>query len=1706
MENLGKRAVALLLSVLLLAGLLPAGLIAQAAEEEPAMVLLPVVNGGFEEVKEGPVDPAYAESDPSYLAAVDWTTSNVIDPGAMDAKSTTEEAYEGERSLKLIDTKTNASTGLRSPAVTVKPGYDYVARAWMKGTGKGDIYLEFVGQSQKKSATFEVDGDWTQHEVRFSNTQNKTGAQVLLYCNQANTGVIYFDQVELWEVTQTGILAELDEAILNDDQETAAGRLANGALALTDVDPLKAGDYLAALKEARTQAGRALSLPEIAAAVAEVNGRVDAENREAIGAVLAQLTGRTLELTETGTVPPPTVADGRGVALRWTAVEGDLQGRLLLDSTGLQLRSQPQYGQEAEGARVELTLEKGAVSEKIWYDVTIQPYSEALTELVQAAEAVTLESLLNGQDAAQVRETLTLPDSLEGISITWTSSNQAINPATGAVTRPAYKSADQAVTLTATFQKEAASYQRAYRLIVPGVNWDDARILPLQNGEFEDGLTGWTPTYPVDLCQATDEQVYLGSGAIKLDDPDAATKVGRESEKLFGAREGYQYQADAMVFSNTGAKAGVYLRFWDAQGVLLTSANKTYSKAGEWENVSVSGTAPAGTALVSVFLYSGTGTAGVTYVDNVRLRELPILRNGEFDLGITGWEETKSGAVTVEEEAGNAYLKLENKGSTRSYRQAAKQGVRYFVTAWCKVEGDAGKLELESVNGSGAKIASQSVAIPAQDWGPVLLIADLDPAATSLDVRFTAGTSGTLLVDRAEILRAPYSLQAAMENGTSNKLPVLAGKEYAAVSGAELKVGFYDNSGRLLGTEITAADGLWQGTAPGSAAYAVLKCAQAVEFYCLSTSLSNASFENTDRVLPGTAPYQWSPLGDAAVYSAGQENQYTDGFLGLGIRSFDNGEAGVRSSLVAIRPGEEYRAGVMARAEAGTYALKIEFWDGAFQQLTAETAPVAGSAWTPFEVTGLAPDGAAYASLSVTGSGAGQLYLDEASLAPVVKDIGQNTQLLIDDYLLEDLGGAVRTFHQAEKTGKILTPEYPWEGVAYVYGTVLYDEEEACYKMWYQISNSLVAYATSQDGVNWEKPLNLGAYKYDGSTDNNIIGMAGMLDSPDNGKFHIPNVFKDTAEPDPQKRYKMISFNFNYNGGESFYCLYTSPDGFVWTLEANAIPGWDVSTVAYDETNGKYVGMFKRSLEKRVHFMAESEDLKTWSEPIRMFSVATPLDAQGILRADCYGSSLYPTGDAYVGFDWRFLSTDDSYMYGTVDMPLMFSRDLTEDWQRPYGESIIPMGRPGSWDDEMLYGAQAPIRMGDELWLYYGGWDGDHGVSQRDAAIAIAKWRLDGFASLDSTAETELLTSPLTFDGEYLHVNANVKSGGSLRVELLDENGQVLPGYERENCKPITGNRVDRVVRWKDGDSLKDLAGETVRLRIITQNTELYSFGFKEYDTADPRPEDDGTPSASYRIELESSSFGELTSSDRTAPFGRVVRLTAKANPGSTLEGVTVTDRQGNAVELHDLGGGEYSFMMPASDVKAAASYSQQVSFRDVRPGDWFYEEVLNVAAQGLMTGTEKDVFSPGQPLTRAMAAVLLWRLEGSPSAAKNAAFADVAPGAWYADAVDWAAEQGIVQGMGGETFAPDLPVTRAQLVTLLHRYALWKKLDVPTGAALSAFSDAADVPDWAAQAFQWACGEGLIQGADGKLLPGVGMTRAEMAAVLSRFSRLLEK
>ncbi len=470
--------------------------------------------------------------------------------------------------------------------------------------------------------------------------------------------------------------------------------------------------------------------------------------------------------------------------------------------------------------------------------------------------------------------------------------------------------------------------------------------------------------------------------------------------------------------------------------------------------------------------------------------------------------------------------------------------------------------------------------------------------------------------------------------------------------------------------------------------------------------------------------------------------------------------------------------------------------------------------------------------------GVATLSAPAAEPARSLNDLTGPWQLFVDDHLVANKEKVVRKYHAFEKDpgNPLLKADKPWEGNnVYVYGTVLPNESGPGYRMWYHALPEKkgddayrLLYATSKDGLRWDKP-NLGIVEYQGSKDNNIFIRRGKRD-------HILSVIHTPWERDPAHRYLMINFDGDISGGGSGYMAAWSGDGIHWTNAADKpvfAKGGDVGQFLYDFHRGEYVGYVKNSatvsgMRRRAVGRTATKDPVKWPDP-SLVIVPDSFDdrwAKGIQRTSFYGLSAFAYETMYLGFLWVFRAIDETegYFDGPIFCELVSSRDGVN-WLRQEGDRapVLDVGSDKAWDRGMVFTATQPLVVGEQLWLYYGGTDGLHaGREPWHSGIGLATLRKDGFASLDATDGVGTVTTKCLLHAKgMLGVNC-AATGGSVRVEVLTADGKVVPGYGRADCNAITNDTVNAVMSWKQRKELP--SGMPIRLRFVLERASLYSF------------------------------------------------------------------------------------------------------------------------------------------------------------------------------------------------------------------------------------------------------------------------------------------
>lgn len=269
-----------------------------------------------------------------------------------------------------------------------------------------------------------------------------------------------------------------------------------------------------------------------------------------------------------------------------------------------------------------------------------------------------------------------------------------------------------------------------------------------------------------------------------------------------------------------------------------------------------------------------------------------------------------------------------------------------------------------------------------------------------------------------------------------------------------------------------------------------------------------------------------------------------------------------------------------------------------------------------------------------------------------------------------------------------------------------------------------------------------------------------------------------------------------------------------------------------------------------------------------------------------------------------------------------------------------------------------------------------------------------------------------------------------------------------------------------------------------------------------------GSSSSGYTITVEDTDHGSIRVSPSRASRGDTVTITVDPDTGYELDTLIVRDSNGDRIDVERQSDTRYTFEMPSRRVTVEATFVEiteepvpsGLPFTDVHTGDWFYDAVEYAYENGMMDGIGNNLFSPNGTTTRAMIVTILHRLENQP-ASGSSTFTDVPAGQWYTNAVAWAAANGIVDGYGDGRFGPNDTITREQMAAILYRYAQFKGYDVSNTGNLSGYTDAAQVSEWARTAMGWANAQGLITGNTATTLNPTGSaTRAEVATILMRF------
>jgi hypothetical protein len=465
--------------------------------------------------------------------------------------------------------------------------------------------------------------------------------------------------------------------------------------------------------------------------------------------------------------------------------------------------------------------------------------------------------------------------------------------------------------------------------------------------------------------------------------------------------------------------------------------------------------------------------------------------------------------------------------------------------------------------------------------------------------------------------------------------------------------------------------------------------------------------------------------------------------------------------------------------------------------------------------------------------------------------IGSRRELFVDQYLIDTLRDVRLELQHPQPQEIAIACDQPWEGSACGYFRVLQDGGK--YRMWYMAYHwpfapdetapqhpFYVAYAESADGITWHKP-DLELFEFQGSKKNNIC----CVDVVDN---FTP--FLDTNPQCPaDARYKAVGL------GQGGLLAYGSPDGIQWRrLQAAPVMtkgAFDSQNLAFwDDATGLYRAYF-RDFHNGIRDIrsATSQDFLTWTAPETLqFPAGTPdeqLYTNGV-------SPYYRAPHLYLGFPTRYVERNWSpsmralpdvkhrelrskveQRIGTAitDGLFMSSRD-GKTFQR-WGEAFVRSGpeRPGTWVYGDCYQAYGLVETASkfpgappELSLYL-----PENYWHRTAKMRRYTLRMDGFvAACAPLSGGEIVTKPIVFSGKTLMLNFATSAAGSVRVELQDAQGTPLPGHTLDDCDELFGDTLDRAVSWKESTDLSAVSGQTIRVRFVLRDADLFAFQFHD--------------------------------------------------------------------------------------------------------------------------------------------------------------------------------------------------------------------------------------------------------------------------------------
>ena len=456
-------------------------------------------------------------------------------------------------------------------------------------------------------------------------------------------------------------------------------------------------------------------------------------------------------------------------------------------------------------------------------------------------------------------------------------------------------------------------------------------------------------------------------------------------------------------------------------------------------------------------------------------------------------------------------------------------------------------------------------------------------------------------------------------------------------------------------------------------------------------------------------------------------------------------------------------------------------------------------------------------------------------------DIGSRLELFTDYYLIDTLEETSLKLHNPIDKGSVFKFDKPWEGPFSGYCTVI--KEGDLYRLYYRglptagkdgRPDEHTCYAESKDGINWNKP-NLEIYTIEGTLNNNVILSDAVPVT------HNFSPFLDNRKGvNPKHKFKALG-----GTAKSGLIAYVSEDGVHWSLLKKPVftakgSAFDSQNISFwSEEEQIYVCYFRTWTKQdyngyRSVSRTTSKDFIHWTDPIEMKFGDTKLEQLYTNQTAPY----YRAPHIYISVAARFmpkrqviskeealkLDVNPKYFKDCSDAVLMTTRGGNT-YDRTFMESFI---RPGiglkNWVSRSNYPALNIVQTSTTEMSVYVNQD----YAQPTAHLHRYALRIDGFTSVHAPYNGgEFTTKPIRFTGDKLVINFSTSAAGSVKVELLDLEGNPVKGFELENATEIIGNEIEKKVTWEGNPDLEKLNGKPVRLRFVMKDMDLYSIRFK---------------------------------------------------------------------------------------------------------------------------------------------------------------------------------------------------------------------------------------------------------------------------------------